>query len=55
MEAEDARHHFMIAGSFMRIDDGPEDLLVHQRAEIKRGVAAAGTNDGTAQRHQTVR
>jgi hypothetical protein len=45
----------MIAGGLMRIDDGSEDLLVHQGAEIKRGVATAGTNGGTAQRHQTVR
>ena len=39
----------------MRIDDGAEDLLVHQRAEIERGVAAAGTNGCAAQCHQTVR
>jgi hypothetical protein len=45
----------MVASSFMRIDSRSKDLLVHQGAEIKRGVATAGTNGGTAQRHQTVR
>jgi hypothetical protein len=45
----------MITGGLMWVDDGPEDLMMHQGAEIKRGVATAGTNGGTAQRHQTVR
>jgi hypothetical protein len=54
MEAKDARHHLVVAGGLMRIDDGSEDLLMHQRAEIKRGMAAAGADSGAAQRHETI-
>ena len=55
METENAGHDLMVAGGLVRVDDGTEDLPVHQGAEIERRLAAAGPDRCAAQGHEAVR